>query len=391
MTEIKEQEVTRIELPIGYHQFNPVTHINFQINRWYSGGGYTYEEAVYAGKNIKDFEDWKNVWIELGNTALAEGRKRNAAFCYRAAHFFTKPNDPDKHNLYDRFIELFYQVHKNDPIEVYEIPYKAGKLHTLKLTPENPIGTFVLHGGGDSFGEEFLPYMNILYERGYEIINFEGPGQGSTLHKYHMPFEYDWEHCTSTVLDYFNIKDCAFMGISFGGWFCVRAAAFEPRITKLIVFNALYDMIECTTASMPLIGKLIFKFMIQNGPKALFNIMMKKKGAKDSFVQFFIDNSMFAYNVDNPFDAYQNYLNYVPKNLHSDKIKADVLLTCCLEDHFIPTKMIEKQEKALTNARSIEKRYFTKEEHAAAHCAVGNVPLAINYFADWLDRKFTVK
>lgn len=75
MTEMKEQEVTRIELPIGYHQFHPVAHINFQINRYYAGGGCTYEEVVYAGKNIKDFEDWKRVWVELGDKALTEGRK----------------------------------------------------------------------------------------------------------------------------------------------------------------------------------------------------------------------------------------------------------------------------------------------------------------------------
>jgi dienelactone hydrolase len=100
---------------------------------------------------------------------------------------------------------------------------------------------------------------------------------------------------------------------------------------------------------------------------------------------------MFAYNTDNPFDAYQHYNNYVHQNLHSDRIKADVLLTCAMEDHFIPTTMIEKQEKALTNAKSIEKRYFTKEEHASAHCAVGNVPLAMEVFANWLDRKFGVK
>ena len=263
-------------------------------------------------------------------------------------------------------------------------------MHTLKLTPENPKGTFVIHGGGESFGEEFLPYMEILYNRGYEVINFEGPGQGSILHKYHLPFEYDWEHCTKTVLDYFNIEECAFMGISFGGWFCVRAAAFEPRITKLIVFCALYDILECITAPMPLIGKLIFKYMIKHGPRSLFNSMMRKKAAKDSFVQFFLENTMFAYNADNPFDAYQNYNNYVPENLHSEQIKADLLLACAMDDHYIPTTMIEKQEKALTNAKSIEKRYFTKEEHASAHCAVGNVPLAINDFADWLDRKFNV-
>jgi alpha-beta hydrolase superfamily lysophospholipase len=386
MCDAQNNEFVNINLPIGYHDFHPVRHINFQINRWYSSGGYTLEEARSAGRRIRDFKDWKQVWIELGDTALAEGRTRNAAFCYRAAHFFTNPRDPDKNRLYDRFYDLFYKAHKTDPIGVYEVPYKHGKLRVLKLTPENPIGTFVMHGGGESFAEEFLPYMEILHHRGYEVINFEGPGQGAALHKYNMPFEYDWEHCTNTVLNYFNIASCAFMGISFGGWFCVRAAAFEPRIKQLIVFNVIYDMLECITAPMPFIGKVIFKGMLKYGPKSLFNLLMRKKGEKDSFVQFFIENAMFCYNAENPFDAYRHFLNYIPENQFAQRIRADVLLTSATEDHFIPTIMIEKQEKDLTNAMSIEKRYFTKEEHASAHCAVGNVPMAINAIADWLDR-----
>nr|AAU83293.2 hypothetical protein GZ27E6_14 [uncultured archaeon GZfos27E6]QNO51414.1 hypothetical protein PFCPEAIJ_00016 [Methanosarcinales archaeon ANME-1 ERB6]QNO53027.1 hypothetical protein GKHFHOKN_00003 [Methanosarcinales archaeon ANME-1 ERB6] len=50
-------------------------------------------------------------------------------------------------------------------------------------------------------------------------------------------------------------------------------------------------------------------------------------------------------------------------------------------------KMKNKQAEALTNARSIEKRVFTKEEHASSHCQVGNLTLAINYIIDWIDRK----
>ncbi len=93
---------------------------------------------------------------------------------------------------------------------------------------------------------------------------------------------------------------------------------------------------------MPPIRRHIFKFMVKHGLRNLFNKMMMKKAASDSFIEWFMNNTMFAYNEDNLFDAYQNYNNYVPKNLHSDRIKADVLLTCCLEDHFIPTSMIEK-------------------------------------------------
>ena len=50
-------------------------------------------------------------------------------------------------------------------------------------------------------------------------------------------------------------------------------------------------------------------------------------------------------------------------------------------------KMQNKQAEALTNARPIEKRVFTKEEHASSHCQVGNPTLTMNDIIDWIDRK----
>jgi len=226
------RKFTPVEMPVGYYEFHPVPHMNFQINRWHSSGGYDKKTAEYAGKHIQTFDDWTRVWKELGQKAEADGELRNAAFCYRAAEFFTDPNHPEKTALYDRFIELFYTVHNDDPIETHEIPYGTGALHALRVVPPHPKGIFVIHGGGDSFAEEFLPYMIHWYNRGYEVINFEGPGQGSVIHKHGLGFEWQWEHCTKAVLDYFKIEECAFMGISFGGWFCIRAAAHEPRIYK---------------------------------------------------------------------------------------------------------------------------------------------------------------
>lgn len=37
-----------------------------------------------------------------------------------------------------------------------------------------------------------------------------------------------------------------------------------------------------------------------------------------------------------------------------------------------------------TAARSITTRVFTTEEHAQAHCQVGNLPLALRVISDWV-------
>jgi len=65
------------------------------------------------------------------------------------------------------------------------------------------------------------------------------------------------------------------------------------------------------------------------------------------------------------------------ENLHSDLVKQDVLILTGRKDHLVPFKMHNLQVKALTHAKSVDARVFTKEENAQNHCQVGNVGLAI--------------
>ena len=75
------------------------------------------------------------------------------------------------------------------------------------------------------------------------------------------------------------------------------------------------------------------------------------------------------------------------ENLHSDLVKQDVLILTGKEDHFIPFKMHDKQVKALTNASSVAARVFTKEDQAQNHCQIGNLGLALDVMAEWIEKK----
>lgn len=379
------KEFREVPLPVGYHQFHPVTHINFQINRWYTSGGYDFETAKRAGERIKTFDDWVKTWVEFGKINENEKKVREAAFCYRAAEFFTDPNHPDKTKLYDKFVELFHEYHKDEPFEVHEIPYKTGALHTLRATPENPSETLVIHGGGDSFVEEFYPYMVEFYKRGFDVIIFEGPGQGSVIHKHGLTFEWQWENCTSTVLDYFNIEECSFMGISFGGWLSIRAAGEEKRIKRLISFNALSDVRQGFLNQMPEQGKKLYLDMMDNNKVDEFIAFKAQLAKMDSFNAWMDNNTMFTFKSENIFEGHKNWCLYVPQNQNIEGIQADVLLTNCSQDHFVPFEDMENIEKRLTNAKSITKRTFTEQEHASHHCCVGNQKLAIDFIGDWLE------
>jgi hypothetical protein len=49
--------------------------------------------------------------------------------------------------------------------------------------------------------------------------------------------------------------------------------------------------------------------------------------------------------------------------------------------------MCRKQLKALTNARSVASRVFTKKEHAQNHCQIGNIGLALDVMVKWIEEK----
>lgn len=74
---------------------------------------------------------------------------------------------------------------------------------------------------------------------------------------------FQWEKCTSAVLDYYNLNDVTLIGISLGGYLATRAAAYEKRITRLVMYDLIYDFYGSLTARM---GKKKEKF---------FNWMMK--------------------------------------------------------------------------------------------------------------------
>ncbi|MCK4350001.1 MAG: alpha/beta fold hydrolase, partial [Candidatus Krumholzibacteria bacterium] len=170
----------------------------------------------------------------------------NAAFYYRAAEFYVFQEDPEKEILYDKFVDLFYKVFEGDGIERFTVPYDDAALPALKISAsgEATKGTIVMHGGFDSYIEEFYSWMRFFSDHGYDVIAFEGPGQGGARKKYGLALDYEWEKPAKAILDYFNLDDVTWLGISMGGYFCFRAAAFEPRIKRVIASSIAYDYMQ---------------------------------------------------------------------------------------------------------------------------------------------------
>lgn len=374
---------SKFTFPVGYHEFHKDQLFNFQLNRWYSLGYTRFEDMKEVGQKINTFEDWKTEMLNLAEKAVSEKRLMNAAFYYRAAEFYVFQDDPDKELLYDTFIDLFYNVFQDDAIEKHEVPYNETYLPAMKIPPDgNKKGTIVMHGGFDSLIEEFYSMMRYFSGHGYEVIAFEGPGQGAALRKYGLALDHEWEKPTKAILNYFRLDDVTLLGISMGGWFCFRAAAFEPRIKRVIALGIAFDYMRFIN----IVARKLMMFAI-NHFRNYTDSQVRKQIKEGGLEAWKHSNLLYITKAETPVESLEAVFSLTEKNLHSDMVTQDVLILTGREDHYIPFKMHDMQIKALTNARSVNAKVFTKETNAHNHCQIGNIGLALDVMVNWIEEK----
>ncbi len=367
--------------PIGFVRFHRDKTYNYQLNRWYSLGLLRREDIEEVAGKIHSFASWKSEMLALAEKADGEGRLLDAAFAYRAVEFYTMPADePGKEFYYDRFADRFGKAVRDDSFERASIPYEGASLAAIRMHPESTKkGTLLIHGGFDSFIEEWYLVMRHFARNGFEVIGFEGPGQGATLLKKGLRLDYRWERPVAAVLDHFRIEEASLFGLSMGGWFCLRAAAFEPRIKNVIASGHAVDYSRIP----PAFARSLMMFFITR---------MRKYTAA-SFEAVAAKNSIQGWQTRNlahitglpPLEAFEYSLNLNAENLHCERITQHVLYLTGRNDHFIPYKMHGIQLRLFTHAASVTDRVYTKRDRAQNHCQIGNIGLMLDECVGWLN------
>jgi len=318
-----------------------------------------------------------------GDEALRRNNLMHAAFFYRAEEFYTIPARR-REALYERFSELFYRAFAEDGIDTHEVRYQGAFLHAMRLrrSGRGPHrGTIVLHGGFDSFIEEFYSMMRFLADAGYDVIGFDGPGQGASRRRHGVVFDYRWEQPMSAILDHFAVEDVTVIGLSLGGWLCLRASAFEKRIARVIPNGHAYDQYKIPSLiAQKLMTLFNTRFKDSSNRIATKNI---EKGGMEGWQ---MSNLMYITEIEPPMSAFDYAMQLNEENLHCELVDQDVLLLTSREDHFIPYKLHNRQVQLLANARSLTDRVFTKAESAQNHCQIGNIGLALQVMDDWITR-----
>ncbi len=380
---MKPKNDIEFTFPVGYLRFHEDQLFNYQLNRPYSLGYARSEDLKEAGKRIGTFPDWKAEMFRQAKVAISEGRLMNAAFYYRAAEFYTFPDDPDKDRFYEQFSELFYQVFEAYGIERIQIPYGVARLPAIAIGPAGSAqGTLLLHGGYDSFIEEVFSLMWSFAAFGFRVIGFDGPGQGGARRHCGLPLDFRWEKPVAAVLDHLQLSDVTLIGLSMGGYFALRAAAFEPRVKRVIASGHAYDYRRVARAP----GAAILMFF-HDHLRGFTNNLARWKIRKGGMEAWNIAHLMHVLALDEPMAALEFAMQLNEENLHSDRVKQDVLILASTEDHFIPFRLHAKQVRLLTAAKSVTERVFTKEEHAQNHCQIGNLGLSLRVMRVWIGEK----
>ncbi|MCB0661424.1 MAG: alpha/beta fold hydrolase [Saprospiraceae bacterium] len=367
-------------LPVGYIDFHKNPFLNYQFNRLYSTGFSREQDLRKAAKWIKGPEDCAPIMFYFAEEAKKEKRLRNAAFYLRGAEFFIEPGNPKKQEVYEDFLKTFDKAFWLAGFIRHEVPYKNGKLPVLYFPSQTsaPKGTIVCFGGFDSLIEEFYCIWDGLSRSGYNVYAFDGPGQGGALRLHQLPFEHDWEGPVGAVLDHFKVNRTAIMGVSMGGYWAVRAAAFEKRIHRVIAMPPVYDWMELAGSFSTKLVAWLRKF------PGLMDFLVRIKMSVP-LLRHAVKQANFISGTSKPHEAVDWMMGMNKDHLHSGSVSQSCLLLGGENDAFQPPKLLQAQASALIHARSVTTRIFTKEEHADQHCQIGNLGLAIKEIISWLD------
>ncbi len=150
------------------------------------------------------------------------------------------------------------------PAEPVAIPYAGtplpGYLRQPRGSQRPPV--VVLLAGLDSVKEEFHAFEPLFLARGMATLSFDGPGQGER--EFDLPIEPAYERVVAAVVDWLlgrpdvDGSRVAVAGVSLGGYYAGRAAAFEPRLAGAVAIGGPYDF-GATFDQLPPLTKQAFQ------------------------------------------------------------------------------------------------------------------------------------
>jgi predicted amidohydrolase/dienelactone hydrolase len=228
--------------------------------------GTSYSDFQATMARITNWDDWCREWgrtarhyERLAETAESAGRLvtageawRRAALCWHWGKFVFVDHPDEQRAAHERTVACFRRgaATLDPPAEYVHVPYAGTELaayfrlpaiRSAHATP--PV--VIMIPGLDSVKEELQATAAYMLDRGLAVIAVDGPGQGEA--EYHLPIEPAYEKVATAVADYLegrkdiDARRIGAFGVSLGGYYAARSAAYEPRIKAAVALAGPYS------------------------------------------------------------------------------------------------------------------------------------------------------
>src|SRR5919106_6674524 len=353
------------------------------------------------------YEQWAATAVRitaLGDESASAGHAVSARDTYfRASSYFRtaylplygSPVDRRLVEAFDKETEAFQKAAAlmTPPVEPVEIPYEGTTLPGYFCQVDDSgrsrptlIGT---NGYDSTINELYLDFAAVL-RRGYNLLLFDGPGQGRVLIKQGLVMRPDWENVVKPVVDYaltrpeVDPEKIALMGWSFGGYLAPRAASGEHRLAACIADPGFWDLFEANKAGLSSLPKETFNKLPDVDPSVL-EPFMENIRANSKLRWSVIQRNFWVHGVDSLSEFLKISEDYSLKEMAA-QIRCPTLLGWSESDPL--SWNAERIYDSLTCPGELVR--FMNAEGAGDHCEVRARQLFDQRAFDWLDETLEV-
>lgn len=330
----------------------------------------------------------------LAERFSSEGDEDAAWRLHELAAFYLGADDPRKRRFIDAMSASFDEAHRSLALTRHAVPYRGGELTAMRWeadptdraqAPAGTPTTLIMMNGFDGYVEEIIDFASHFPTRPFDVIAFDGPGQGHTVLA-GMPLEPQWERPTNAVLNYFGIESAAALGVSFGGYLVTRAAAYCPRISHVIAFDMMYRLLDGLTAPLPRPLRPIADAVVGNPrPAWLIDATLRTASRLSADLGWKLQEASHLTGLSRPSEVLRAFGDYTMEPLEG-RITQPCLVFAGDADQYVPFERLGDVRRALENSASLDVRAFRRAQDPdmAQHCQIGDLDRAFAIMGDWL-------
>ena len=315
-------------------------------------------------------------WAQRGRVVSARDAYLRASIYYQWAEALLDPDDARAPASFGSHLSTFARAAAlmEPAVEILDIPFEDTTLTAYFVPAAGAAGkapVVILSDGLDGTKEELFYIARALSERGIACLAYDGPGQGATLRLRKLVARHDSEAAAAAVCDYLETRGdidtqrIGMIGVSLGGYYAPRAAAFEKRIKACVAWSAIYDYHAA--------------WLRRTGYSPEHGVRGAGRGAARGTTNKHFLKIMGVNDWDAAFSKLEDFrLKGV-----ASRISCDILLVQGERDMQTPVAEVQSlfDEIGSTNK---ELRIYRDDEGGAAHVQLDRQEPALSEICDWL-------